>query len=163
MSLDTAAMSTMELPPTKRSERPWQVATIIAAVVAIAALGVALVALNRKTPSAKHIAGAATTTLLRNEVESLRGQLNRTNSQVVAMESAAKVSVATVTTDHNTVAHLSTCVPELDGLINGESVETGYQEIAGTRYLTSAYLSNHQQLSTYCQSLLTKETGRGGP
>jgi hypothetical protein len=61
-----------------------------------------------------------------------------------------------VTADHNTVSKLTTCVPELDALVNGQNVETGYREIGGERYLTSAYLGSHAQISTYCQSTLTK-------
>jgi hypothetical protein len=148
-------MSTTEELPPQHSARPWQALTIVALIVAIGAVVVALVALNKKAPNAAHVAGAVTFTAFNR----LEGEVSALRSQLLAAEATAKTSSTMVTSDHATASKLTTCVPELDALINGQNVETGYQEVGTTRYLTSAYLGSHAQPSTYCTSTLTKASG----
>lgn len=48
------------------------------------------------------------------------------------------------------ITKMTTCLPEISGQINGLQIETS----SSSGWLTSAYLSQHKQVSTYCQSTL---------
>lgn len=166
MSFDHAATSTTELPTQRsaqlapqRSALPWHGLTIVSLIVAIGAVAVALVALNKKTPSAAHVAGAVTSVHYNATVANLNSEISRLSGRLTAAEALARSEQPTLAT----VTKLQTCVPELDALITGQNIETSTRTIGGETYVTSAFLHNGTQISTYCQSTLTKEAGRGAP
>ena len=85
------------------------------------------------------------------EVDTLKAELASTKAELTAAASTAATATAK---QQATISKFTICMPELTGQINGLSVETGYREIGGERYLTSAYLKAGKQISSYCQSTL---------
>jgi hypothetical protein len=123
----------------------YKVTTVVATLVAIGALAVAVLALSRThTTKVAHPVGAAAVASFGQEVRQLKTEL-------AAAQAAAGKTQAQLT-------KVTTCLPELQSQINGQTVETGYREIGGERYLTDAYLKSGPQLSTYCKSTLVPES-----
>jgi uncharacterized protein HemX len=132
----------------KRDQKTMTI-LVIALVVGVLALGVAIFALSR-THTVRP-AGAATVAALGREVHTLKAELASTKAELTAATTTAASATAK---QQATLSKFTTCIPELTGQINGLSVETGYREIGGERYLTSAYLKTGTQISSYCQSTL---------
>jgi hypothetical protein len=124
----------------ERSERAWQAATIVAVVVAIAALGVAIVALSRPRSTTAQRSNAAEFATLSGEIRSLKAELATVRSE--GESSSAGLSKA-----QGAITKITTCLPELSGEINGLTAE-----VSGG----SVFLSQHNQVSSYCSSTLEK-------
>lgn len=118
-------------------ERPggaWQAATIIAIVLAVGALGVAIVAVNRpRSATTQNVA-------LSGEVRSLKSELATARSEATSNSAALSKEAATI-------SKITTCLPELTGEINGLTAE-----VTGG----SVFLSQHNQVSSFCSSTLEK-------
>jgi hypothetical protein len=52
------------------------------------------------------------------------------------------------------LARMFNCLPELQDEVDGLTVETEWETIYGTGFLTSAYLSNPQHVSRVCQAIV---------
>jgi hypothetical protein len=120
----------------------WRVASIMAVFVAVGSLVVAVIALNHK-PRATHTVGKAQINVLNADVQSIKTELTALAGERTRV---AKLVSA--------VAKLGTCLPEITGQINGMSVETAEQG----GFVTSAFLHQGKQISSYCQSTLEPST-----
>lgn len=119
-----------------------KVAAAVTTLIAIAAVVVALVALNKSktTPisrSGPHLATLST------EVQSLKAEV--TTLHALVSKGDAKL------------ARLTTCLPELSGQINGLGVETSTVTIGERTFLTDAYLKDGKAVSSYCKATLETE------
>src|SRR5271165_3114922 len=118
--------------------RTAQIVAVVALLVAVGACVVAIVALNKK-PATPTVNPAVAT-----------GAVRALRSEAAALKSEAATLHTLVATADATLVKVTTCVPELTGQINGMSVETA--QTGG--YLTSAFLHQGKQISTYCTSTL---------
>jgi hypothetical protein len=120
--------------------------TLVALIAAVAAAGLAIIALNKK-PAAAQKLNLGSVAALTSEAEALKAEVTVLHGLVAKSDA--------------TVAKLTTCIPELTGQISGLSVETSTVTAAETQLLTNAYLKTGKQISTYCQSTL-EPPGPGG-
>ena len=129
-------------PAQARMGREQRAMVIIALVLAVGAIAVAIVALSRSThkTTVAHPVSASALAALTKEVGELKSEL------ATAKNAAAK--------QQTTISKLTTCVPELTSQINGLSVETNTLTVAERQFLTSAFLKNGAQVSSYCRSTL---------
>ncbi|HME02218.1 MAG TPA: hypothetical protein VKG38_04210 [Solirubrobacteraceae bacterium] len=125
--------------------RTAQIVAVVALLVAVGACVVAIVALNKKpaTPTVNPAVATGAVRALRSEAATLKSEAAALKSEVATLHTL-------VATADATLVKVTTCVPELTGQINGMSVETA--QTGG--YLTSAFLHQGKQISTYCTSTL---------
>ena len=111
--------------------RVAQVMAACALLIALGACVVAIVALNKKPAVAKVNLAVAT-------------------SEIQARKSEVAMLHALVAKSDATMAKVTTCLPEVTSQLDGMTVETS----SSAGWLTSAYLHEGKQLSTYCTSTL---------
>jgi hypothetical protein len=116
--------------------RTAQVMAAIALLAALAACALAIVALSKK--AAEPAAPKVTSTVSAAEVQALKAEVANLHGLVAK--------------DDGTLVKISTCLPELTAEINGLTVEDS--ERGG--FVTSAFLHQGKQISTYCSSTLEK-------
>ena len=107
--------------------------------------------------------------LQNNKIDNLRSDLGTVHSDLsTANHRIAETRRALAASGHSQVAELTdrmtkqdrklarmyNCLPELQDEVDGLSVETEWQTIYGTSFLTGAYLSNGQHVSRVCQAIV---------
>jgi hypothetical protein len=114
------------------------VIALTALFAGLAAVALAIVALNKKPAAQK--ANLQPLAALTSEARTLKAEVATLHALVAKSDA--------------TVARMTTCLPELSGQINNLSVETNTLTVGERTLLTGAYLKAGKQVSTYCQSTL---------
>ncbi len=99
----------------------------VVGVLAAAALAISLVALERKNPP------------------SLAGRLGQLEARIAALEQQASSQATSGPRVSATVQKIVSCLPELTAYVNGQQLQNNNG---------SLYLSDTQQISSFCTSLL---------
>jgi uncharacterized protein HemX len=107
--------------------------------------------------------------LQNNKINNLRSDLGTVNSDLsnanhriadtkraLAASGDSQVAELTdrMTRQDRKLGRMYNCLPELQDEVDGLSVETEWQTIYGTAFLTGAYLSNRQHVSRVCQAIV---------
>jgi conjugal transfer/entry exclusion protein len=133
-----------------------RLAPIIAAIAvlfAAGALAVAIAALEKKPKPAPTSTVGQSVAVLGRQLDGIKGQMTTLSTDLQHLQSRQTASAADETKLSQRLAKVLTCLPEMMGAINGltANVSNG-----------SVYLSNTQQVSSYCSPVIYGNPQRGG-
>lgn len=112
----------------------WPGVAVVAVIVAVAAVALSIVALNKKASTSVNASGTQVV---------LTGQVAQLKTELAAVQAQANKTA-------NTLHSIGLCLPEIDSILDSETIETS--NTGG--YLTSAYLHTGKSPSAYCMTII---------
>jgi uncharacterized protein HemX len=133
----------------------FRLRVVVGVVLVLAIVGVGLGLAGFLQAQSAHSQG----TQLRSQLAGVRHQLQTAQGTIANLKASSQIGAVTALksqtgTLQTQMGDIATCVPELQQQINGLNVQTQFQSVGGTDYLTGAFLQNPTVTSSNCNKVL---------